>query len=156
MSMDHAGQRAGPTAVVTGAARGVGQAVAQALAEHGAYVALGGQTAATVEAAATEIGHGAFAILGDMRRPDDVRGAHEATLARTGRIDVLVCDAGISGPPAPVLEMAEEACWAEMLAVNLAGPMPASRLMARAMARRGGGSSSSTRPSRPRCRSAAS
>lgn len=129
---------AGQTAVVTGAARGMGQAIAEALAARGATVALWGRTQSTLEAAAVGIGRGAFAVQGDMGRPEDIRSAFDATLARTGRIDVLVCNAGISGPPAPFLDL-EEASWAEMLAVNLTGPMLASQLTARAMAAQGGG-----------------
>jgi NAD(P)-dependent dehydrogenase (short-subunit alcohol dehydrogenase family) len=128
----------GRTAIVTGAARGMGRATAEAFAAAGATVALWGRTAATLEAAAREIGRAAFPVVVEMGDPEQVAAAVAATLARTERIDVLVNNAGISGAAQPFLEM-ELYRWDEMLAVNLTGPMVASQLVARHMALRGRG-----------------
>lgn len=128
----------GMTVVVTGAARGISRGIAEAFAREGATVALWGRTLANVEAAAAAIGQGSFAVHCGVASPASIASAFEATLARTGRVDVLVNNAGISGEAAPFLDMTA-AQWDEMLSVNLKGPMIDSRLAARHMAQRGSG-----------------
>jgi NAD(P)-dependent dehydrogenase (short-subunit alcohol dehydrogenase family) len=128
----------GQSVIVTGAARGMGRAIAEAFAREGATVALWGPDPGSLGRAAAEIGHGAFPVTCDVASASQVEGAFARTLERTPRIEVLVNNAGISGEAQPFLEMSEEA-WDRMMAVNLKGPMLASRLAARHMAERGGG-----------------
>jgi NAD(P)-dependent dehydrogenase (short-subunit alcohol dehydrogenase family) len=124
--------------IVTGAARGMGRAIAEAFAREGARVALWGQTPGTLSAAAAEIGGGAFAVPCDMADARQVEDAFARTLQRLPRIHVLVNNAGISGEAMPFLDMTE-AAWDRMMAVNLKGPMLASRHAAHHMGLQGGG-----------------
>ena len=111
----------GKTAVVTGASRGVGRATALRLAEGGANVVVNflsnsGEAADTVRSC-EEKGVGAVAVQGDV---SDLVAAQE--IARTaldtfGRIDLLVCNAGI-WEGAPIEDMSEEV-WNKVLNTNL-------------------------------------
>jgi NAD(P)-dependent dehydrogenase (short-subunit alcohol dehydrogenase family) len=128
----------GQSVIVTGAARGMGHAIAEAFVREGARVALWGLTHETLERAAREIGGEAFAIRCDVSSARDVEQAFAQTVARWGRVHVLVNNAGISGNAVPFLDMTEEA-WDAMMGVNLKGAMLASRAAARHMVEHGGG-----------------
>lgn len=128
----------GKTVVVTGASRGIGRAIAKAFTLTGATVALWGRTLQSVEAAAAAMGPNAFAVQCDVAVSSAINAAFDATLARTGRVDVFINNAGMSGVAAPFLTMTE-AQWDGVMEVNLKGPMLASQLAARHMAERGAG-----------------
>ncbi len=110
----------GQLAIVTGAATGIGEAIARRLASAGATVALIDLNLEGAEAVAASLGNGSFAIKTDVADCVEVNQAVKAVLARTGRIDVLINNAGIAGPPAPVWEQTDEN-WQWNLAVNLTG-----------------------------------
>jgi NAD(P)-dependent dehydrogenase (short-subunit alcohol dehydrogenase family) len=129
----------GRVVVVTGAARGMGRAIAAAFATEGAQVALWGRTGATVAATAAEIGGGAFGLACDVAEAAQVEAALAETLRRAGRIDAMVANAGIAGPPVPTLAMTAEA-WDGVMAVNLRGAMLCAVGAARVMAAAGRGS----------------
>ena len=86
------------TAVITGGAAGIGLAVAQRLAASGAALALWDRDAAALEAAKAALPGGAITHALDVADADAVARAAEATASALGRIDVLVCSAGITGP----------------------------------------------------------
>ena len=112
---------AGRTAIVTGASRGVGRATALRLAEAGAnvvvnYLSNDVEAQETVEMCINQ-GVGAIAVRADV---SDFAGASEIakqTLDRFGRIDMLVCNAGI-WDGAPIEEMSEE-LWNKVINTNL-------------------------------------
>ena len=109
---------AGQTAIVTGAAEGIGKAAAARLAGAGATVVVADLNHPGAVAAAGQIGSAAFALQVDITDRASVEQMVTAVLARTGRIDVLVNNAGIGGRAAPLWEQTDED-WSRVLAVNL-------------------------------------
>lgn len=136
MTLDFAGR----VVLVTGAGRGIGRAVAEAFGEAGATVALAARSEPELEETARAItGRGGVASV----HPADVADlpAGEVlvagVLARHGRIDVLVNNAGTSARQM-ALEVTEEA-WDRMYALNVRGLFFLTRAVGRAMvARRAG------------------
>jgi len=124
---------AGRVAAVTGAAHGIGRAIARRLAEAGATVTIV-DLAGADEAAAALGGEtaGIFAETLDVTDRAGVDAAVDRIVARHGRLDIWVNNAGIFAPAAPVLEMSDEA-WDRVIDVNLNGAFACSRAAARAM-----------------------
>jgi 3-oxoacyl-[acyl-carrier protein] reductase len=83
----------GRTVVVTGSARGVGRAIGACFRDAGANVYLVDVDAEAVERTAREVG--ATGLVADVADTGQVTGAVERVIAETGRIDVLVNNAGI-------------------------------------------------------------
>ena len=110
----------GQTAVVTGAATGIGEAIAHRLAKAGAQVVIADVNLAGAQQVATAIGASAFAVAVDLTAADSVKQGVADVLARTGRIDVLVNNAGIGGKAAPLWEQTEED-WQRIIAINMTG-----------------------------------
>jgi pyridoxal 4-dehydrogenase len=111
---------AGQTALVTGGARGLGAAAARRLAADGARVALLDRDGEGLAAAAGELSAQGADVLPhtvDLTDEEGVRAAVAAVLAATGRIDVLVNNAGIY--PHRLFEELTYAEWRHVLAVNL-------------------------------------
>jgi 2-dehydro-3-deoxy-L-rhamnonate dehydrogenase (NAD+) len=109
----------GQTAIVTGAASGIGAAIARRLAGAGASVAIADIDAAQAEAVANSI-PGAFAVQMDVTSFDSVSAAVAAVIARTGRVHILVNNAGIGGKAAPLWEQSPED-WHRCIQVNMDG-----------------------------------
>jgi NAD(P)-dependent dehydrogenase (short-subunit alcohol dehydrogenase family) len=133
----------GKTAVVTGGSRGIGRAIAQTLAEAGADVVIASRKLAACEAAAEEIrvstGRQAVAIAAHVGRWGDCDQLIAESLARLGRLDVLVNNAGMS-PLYESLDAVSEELYDKTLAVNLKGPFRLAVLAASYMAAHDGGS----------------
>ncbi|MEO7653436.1 MAG: SDR family NAD(P)-dependent oxidoreductase [Bryobacteraceae bacterium] len=110
----------GQTAIVTGAATGIGEAIARRLARAGATVVVADLDLAGAGVVAKSIGNGSFAVSLDITNSGSVQQAVDTVLARTGRIDVLVNNAGIAGKAAPLWEQTD-ADWQTVIAVNLTG-----------------------------------
>jgi NAD(P)-dependent dehydrogenase (short-subunit alcohol dehydrogenase family) len=109
----------GQTAIVTGAATGIGEAIAARLAKAGATLAIADVNGTAAEQASRNI-PGSFAVVVDIASAPSVAAMLEAVLARTGRIDVLVNNAGIAGMSAPLWEQTDEE-WNRVIAINLTG-----------------------------------
>ena len=127
-------------AVVTGAASGIGRATAQALAEAGARVVVADIDRGKGEAAAAALrgqGHRADFIAVDMTDVASIDSFAAAVQAEIGAVDVLVNGAGW-GRTAPFLEGTPE-FWAQLIALNLVGPMTLAKALLPAMIERASG-----------------
>jgi gluconate 5-dehydrogenase/2-deoxy-D-gluconate 3-dehydrogenase len=126
----------GRVALVTGAGGGIGRATAQALAQAGAHVAASDLDEAAARAVAGELGRGDAHRL-DVADEAQVEAVIAAVIARHGRIDVLVNNAGLGARMATVDLPTER--WRQVLAVNLDGSFFCARAAGRHMlaARRG-------------------
>lgn len=111
--------------VVTGSSRGIGLALARALAGRGARVVLNGRDPAALEQARLALagqGGTVLAVAADVSTPEGARHLIAEAVREFGRIDALVANAGIGGPPSmPVWEV-DPAAWSAVLAANLTGP----------------------------------
>jgi NADP-dependent 3-hydroxy acid dehydrogenase YdfG len=110
----------GKTAVVTGASSGIGRAIAERIGAAGAHVFLSGRTADAMDASQKKIeaaGGAATSVITDVRDPANVRALVDDAVQATGRLDIMVNNAGLSYP-APVVTGDPEQ-WREMLEVNI-------------------------------------
>jgi gluconate 5-dehydrogenase len=131
---------AAKTALVTGASRGLGRAIADAMAQAGARVILNGRDAASLDAAAAAItaaGGLAETARFDVTDEPAAVAAIEGMVARHGRLDIFVGNAGIQHRK-PVLEFATED-WLRVLQTNLTSQFVLARLAAKPMVARGAG-----------------
>jgi NADP-dependent 3-hydroxy acid dehydrogenase YdfG len=110
---------AGKVAFVTGASRGIGAAVTRSLVEHGVKV---GAASRSGDDLALD---GVAAIACDVRRAEEVEAAVARTVEEFGRLDVLVCNAGV-GAYGPFLDLSPE-FLEEMIDVNVKGTLYAVR-----------------------------
>ena len=124
----------GQTAIVTGAATGIGEAIARRLGEAGAAVAIADLDRSAAEQTAATL-NDAFAVPMDVTNAESVRAAIAQVLGRTGRIDILINNAGIGGKAAPITEQSEEE-WLRVIAVNMTGPFHCMRAVLPAMRER--------------------
>ena len=107
----------GRTVIVTGAARGIGQALAAAFATAGAHVVAVDRDEDILGAAAKEIG--ATPVAADVANTPDVEHAIDLAAKHTGRIDVIVNNAGILRDK--MLWNLTDTDWDDVLAVHLGG-----------------------------------
>lgn len=136
MTMTHS--VAGKAVLITGASRGIGAAAARAFAEAGARVALAARNGDAIAALAGEIGKDAVAIPCDVSRYWEVAAAVEACRTAFGGIDVLVGNAGMIEPIAP-LDSADPEDWGKAIDVNLKGVFHGMRAALPVMKAAGGG-----------------
>jgi 3-oxoacyl-[acyl-carrier protein] reductase len=110
----------GRNAVVTGGAAGIGFAIAQRLAASGARVSLWDRDEKALAQGAGALGTGTHTQRLDVSHEPQVLAARDATVASLGRVDVLVCSAGITGPNLPTADY-PLADWKQVLDINLTG-----------------------------------
>jgi len=109
-------------AIVTGGSIGLGRQIAEGLAEMGANVVLCARKKERCELAAQELrqlGVKTLALACDVKNPDQVRAVVDETIAKFGRLDILINNAGTSWG-APVEEMRLEH-WNKVMETNLTG-----------------------------------
>lgn len=130
-------QLEGKVVLVTGAGQGLGQAIAAACAAAGARVGVNDLNAATAGPAAAALGEAGLALPGDVSTAEGPEQMVRALLDRWGRLDGLVCNAGILDTHA-FLEL-EPAVWERVLGINLTGVYHCCRAAIRPMLARGSG-----------------
>src|SRR3982074_349987 len=100
-----------PVVLITGGLTGIGRAAAVAFAKKGATVVVAGRRDEAGKALVKELrafGSEAEFINADVRKEDDVRALVDQTVARFGRLDVAVNNAGTEGQVGPIPEKTPE------------------------------------------------
>jgi len=128
----------GKRVLITGASRGIGAAAAREFAAAGAQVALAARSADAVEALAREIGPSALALPCDVSDYAQVEAAVQATVGAFGGLDVLIGNAGVIEPIAPMAAI-DPAAWGKVIDINLKGVFYGMRAALPVMMRAGGG-----------------
>jgi NAD(P)-dependent dehydrogenase (short-subunit alcohol dehydrogenase family) len=134
----------GRVCVVTGSTRGIGKSVALALAGQGADVVISSRKAAACEEVAAEINglcgrEAAIAIRASIGAKDDLRHLVDETVARLGRLDVLVCNAASNPAYGPMAEL-EDDQFRKLLENNILATHWLIQMSSPHMIRQGGGS----------------
>jgi NAD(P)-dependent dehydrogenase (short-subunit alcohol dehydrogenase family) len=128
--------------LITGALTGIGRATALAFAKEGARLVVSGRHDDAGHALADELrslGAEAEFVRADVRREDDMRNLVDRAVARFGRLDVAVNNAGTEGKPGPVTELTE-AAFAAMFETNVLGTLLGMKHELRVMQAQGSGS----------------
>jgi NAD(P)-dependent dehydrogenase (short-subunit alcohol dehydrogenase family) len=123
MPENNSSELAGRTAVVTGAGQGIGAAIAKSLAADGVRVVLNGRHQETLDQVCRDItaaGGSAEARAGSVTDPGHLEDLMAFAAGTGGIVDIVVNNAGISGPTGP-LEAVTLEQWDETIAVNLTG-----------------------------------
>ncbi len=114
----------GQSAIVTGGGRGFGKSIAMRFAVEGAAVTVTARTSAELDQTVKEIetaGGRAMGIVGDVTRPEDVARVVDSAVKRFGPVTLLVSNAGIPGPFAPLFA-ADLAEWWFAQEVHIRAP----------------------------------
>jgi NAD(P)-dependent dehydrogenase (short-subunit alcohol dehydrogenase family) len=131
-----------PIVLVTGALTGIGRATALAFGREGATVVVSGRRQSEGEALEAELrrlGTEAAFIAADVRHEDDVRRLVDRTVARFGRLDVAVNNAGTEGQPGPLTAQTPES-YTAMFDTNVLGTLLSVKHELRVMQPQGAGS----------------
>lgn len=131
----------GRVAIVTGASRGIGRAIAETLALAGARVALASRKQASLDEATSEIraaGGEAVGIAAHNGDKQALTALVEATVARYGRLDILVNNAATNPHFGTILE-ADDSYWRKTIDVNLMGNVWLTQAAVKQMRASGGG-----------------
>ena len=132
----------GQTVLVTGAARGLGACISEVCAVQGAALVITDREVQALAAQARDLRERGAEVLDlpcELADAGTVDRLAEDALAWRGRIDTLVCNAGIQGPAGPSAEVSD-ADWDRVMTINLRAAAHLSNFMAAAMAEQGGGS----------------
>ncbi|MDR5782735.1 glucose 1-dehydrogenase [Caballeronia sp. LZ065] len=131
-----------PVVLITGALTGIGRATAFAFARSGAKLVVSGRRpaeGAALEAELRELGAEARFIQADVRHDDEVRDLVDQTVARFGRLDVAVNNAGTEGTPGPITDVSPDS-YAATFDTNVLGVLLSLKHELRIMAAQRSGS----------------
>ena len=124
----------GRVAIITGASQGIGRGIALGLAEAGASVVLGARTKADLDevvASVEKAGGAALAVATDVLVDDDRRRLVDSAVEKFGRVDVLVNNAGGTGPRSALTT--SERFFDMAMKFNVTAPFLMSQLVAQQM-----------------------
>src|ERR1700737_4534476 len=128
--------------LITGGLTGIGRAAAVAFAKKGAKLVVAGRRDEAGKALVKELralGSEAEFIKADVRKEDDVRALVDQTVARFGRLDVAVNNAGTEGQVGPITDQTAES-YAATFDTNVLGVILSMKHEVRVMQRQGSGS----------------
>jgi NAD(P)-dependent dehydrogenase (short-subunit alcohol dehydrogenase family) len=135
----------GRAALVTGASRGLGKAIAASLIREGANVMLAARDSDVLDEAGRELAAGRPSPdqqvvwqAADVAKAADVERLVQQTAAQLGRLDILVCNAGVYGPLGTIEEIDWDA-WVQAIEINLYGVVLCCRSAVPIMRQQGGG-----------------
>ena len=131
-----------PVVLITGALTGIGRATALAFAQEGARIVVSGRRDEVGQKLVAELrGLGAEAEYwrSDVRHDQDVRDLVDKTVARFGRLDIAINNAGTEGKPGPVIEQTAES-YAATFDTNVLGTLLSMKYELRVMQPQGHGS----------------
>src|SRR5438477_4009883 len=131
-----------PVVLITGGLTGIGRAAALAFAKKGANVVVAGRRDEAGKALVKELrsfGSEAEFINADVRKDDDVHALVDKTVARFGRLDVAVNNAGTEGQVGPITDQTAES-YAATFDTNVLGVILSMKHEVRVMQRQGSGS----------------
>ena len=114
-----AGRFEGRCAIVTGGASGLGKDVARRIVAEGGKVALWDLNPETLAAAKVEVG-ATHTVALDVSYQTAVEAAAAESMAALGKVDILICSAGITGATGPVHEYPLDS-WRRVIDINLNG-----------------------------------
>src|ERR1700742_625795 len=127
--------------LITGGLTGIGRATAVAFAKEGAMIAVAGrrdEAGADLTSHLRALGSEAEFINTDVRKEDDVRAMVDKTVARFGRLDVAVNNAGSEGKPGPITDQTAES-YAATFDTNVLGVILSMKHEVRVMQGQGSG-----------------
>jgi NAD(P)-dependent dehydrogenase (short-subunit alcohol dehydrogenase family) len=131
-----------PVVLITGALTGIGRATATSFARSGNRVIVSGRRKDAGQAFESELrslGAEAEFVQADVRHEEDIRRLLDRTVARFGRLDVAVNNAGTEGKPGPVAEQTVED-YTAAFETNVLGTLLAMKYELRVMQAQGNGS----------------
>jgi NAD(P)-dependent dehydrogenase (short-subunit alcohol dehydrogenase family) len=131
-----------PVVLITGALTGIGRATAIAFAKEGARLVVSGRKEAEGKALEVELhGLGAEAefVVADVRYENDIKHLVDRAVARFGRLDVAINNAGTEGSPGPLTEVSEQT-YSAMFDTNVLGVVLSLKHELRVMQAQGSGS----------------
>ncbi len=125
-------------AVVTGGGSGIGLAISERLIAEGARIAVWDMDSNRLQDLKHRFGSAVFTAIADVAKLDDVERAARESIGALGKIDILVANAGITGPNAPTWEYPVDA-WKRVIEINLNGTFFCNRALVPHMLSRGYG-----------------
>jgi len=131
-----------PVVLITGALTGIGHATARAFAQEGARIVVSGRREEPGQALAKELralGAEAEYVHADVRHEDDVRNLVDQTVARFGRLDVAVNNAGTEGKTGRVTDQSADS-YSATFETNVLGTLLSLKHELRVMLSQGHGS----------------
>jgi NAD(P)-dependent dehydrogenase (short-subunit alcohol dehydrogenase family) len=131
------GRLDGKVAIITGAARGIGAAAARLFAAEGAHLVLADVLTEPLERVAAEIGSRAAACPTDVTDEAAIKKLVDAAVARHGKLDIALLNAGIEGKVSPIEDYPAE-MFDKVMAINVRGVWLGLKYAMKAMEAAGG------------------
>ncbi|HEX5515441.1 MAG TPA: SDR family oxidoreductase [Gammaproteobacteria bacterium] len=129
-------------AIVTGSTRGIGRAIAEYYARAGAKVVISSRKQEACDEVAAEMqaaGYDVLSIPCHVGRKEDLQKLVDQTVAKWGKIDILVCNAATNPTYGPMSELSDDA-WNKIMDTNVRGTFWLCNMVLPLMAENGGGS----------------